>query len=77
MQPYKKLFTYWFSVIIYDRTVEFCKRWITSYKLTEQMTGAGRSGKQNIVEGSDALTISLKTAIKLHAYALSSSYLFT
>ncbi len=22
MQPYKKLYTYWFSVIIYDKTVE-------------------------------------------------------
>ena len=65
MQPYKKLFTFWFSVVIYDHTVEFCERWIKSYKLKEQMTGAARSGKQNIVEGSDDMGISLKVAIKL------------
>lgn len=68
-QPYKKLFTYWFSVIIYDRTVEFCGKWIKSWKLKEQMTGAGRSGKQNIVEGSDGLATSLKTGIKLTGVA--------
>lgn len=65
MQPYKKLYTFWFSVVIYDHTVEFCNRWIKSYKLKEQMTGAGRSGKQNIVEGSDDMGTSLKIAIKL------------
>lgn len=64
-QPYKKLFTYWYAVIIYDHTVEFCNRWIKSYKLSEQMTGAGRSGKQNIVEGSDSLKTSMKSGIKL------------
>lgn len=51
MQAYKKLFTYWYSLIIYDLTVEFCSRWVKSWKLREQMTGAARSGKQNIVEG--------------------------
>jgi len=65
MQPYKKLFTYWFAVLIYDRTVEFCARWIKSWKLKEQMEGAARSGKQNIVEGSDNLKTSLKICIKL------------
>jgi restriction system protein len=72
MQPYKKLFTYWFSVIIYDRTVEFCEREIRSWKLKEQMNGAARSGKQNIVEGSDNLTTSLKVCIKLTGIAKSS-----
>lgn len=72
MQPYKKLFTYWFSVLIYDRTVEFCEKWIKSWKLKEQMEGAARSGKQNIVEGSDNLTTSLKIAIKLTGIAKSS-----
>jgi four helix bundle suffix protein len=62
---YTKLFTYWFSLIIYDLTVEFCRRWIKSYKLSEQMTGAARSAKQNIVEGSEDMSTSLKTAIKL------------
>ena len=65
MQPYKKLFTYWYALIIYDLTVEFCERWIKSWKLREQMTGAARSGKQNIVEGSESMATSLKTGIKL------------
>jgi four helix bundle suffix protein len=64
-QPYKKLYTYWFSVLIYDHTVKFCEQWIKSWKLKEQMTGAARSGKQNIVEGSDDMGTSLKIAIKL------------
>jgi four helix bundle suffix protein len=68
-QPYKKLFTFWFSVLIYDRTVEFCEKWIKSWKLKEQMEGAARSGKQNIVEGSDNLETSLKVAIKLTGIA--------
>jgi len=63
--PYKKLFTYWFALLVYDLTVDFCNRWIRSWKLREQMTGAARSGKQNIVEGSDAMKTSLKIAIKL------------
>lgn len=65
MQSYKKLYTYWFSVIIYDREVEFAEKWIKSWKLKEQMTGAARSGKQNIVEGSDDMCVSLKIAISL------------
>lgn len=64
-QPYKKLFTYWYSLIIYDLEVEFSKKYISSWKLREQMDGAARSGKQNIVEGSDSLKTSLKTGIKL------------
>jgi len=71
-QPYKKLFTFWFSVLIYDRTVEFRQKWIKSWKLKEQMEGAARSGKQNIVEGSDNLTTSLKVCIKLTGIAKSS-----
>ena len=72
MQPYKKLFTFWFSALIYDRTAEFCEKWIKSWKLKEQMEGAARSGKQNIVEGSDNLTTSLKVCIKLTGIAKSS-----
>jgi len=64
-QPYKKLFTYWYSLIIYDLEIEFTKKYISSWKLHEQMDGAARSGKQNIVEGSDSLKTSLKTGIKL------------
>lgn len=72
MQPYKKLFTFWYSVIIYDRTIEFSEREIRSWKLKEQMNGAARSGKQNIVEGSDNLTTSMKLCIGLTGVAKSS-----
>ena len=64
-QPYKKLYTYWYSLIIYDLEIEFTRKYISSWKLHEQMDGAARSGKQNIVEGSDILKTSLKTGIKL------------
>lgn len=77
-QPYKKLFTYRFSVIIYDLTVEFCKRFLLSNvgnlsnlggapdrRTSDQMIQAARSGKQNIVEGSDSMKTSIKSAIKL------------
>ncbi|HBR79592.1 MAG: hypothetical protein UR66_C0012G0021 [Candidatus Moranbacteria bacterium GW2011_GWE1_35_17] len=69
MQPYKKLYTYWFSVIIYDLEVEFTNKWIKSWKLKEQMDGAARSGKQNIAEGSDDMSVSLKVAINLTGIA--------
>ena len=65
MQSYKKLFTYWYALIIYDLTVDFCGRWIKSWKLREQMSGAARSGKQNIVEGSEGMKTSLKNGIRL------------
>jgi four helix bundle suffix protein len=65
MQSYKKLFTYRYALLTYDLTVEFCQRWIKSWKLREQMTGAARSGKQNIVEGSEGMKTSLKNGIRL------------
>jgi four helix bundle suffix protein len=52
--------------------VEFCDREIRSWKLKEQMNGAARSGKQNIVEGSDNLTTSLKLCTGLTGVAKSS-----
>jgi len=72
MQSYKKLFTYWFALIIYDLTVDFTNRNIKSFKLKEQMDGAARSGKQNIVEGSEGMQTSLKSAIKLTGVAKAS-----
>lgn len=61
---YKDLKSYQNATIIYDFTVEFCKIYIRYGSRTrDQMEQAGRSGKQNIVEGS--ATESLSTAIKL------------
>lgn len=48
---YKSLPFYQQTEIIYDFTVEFCKRYIRSARTTDQMTQAARSGKQNIPEG--------------------------
>lgn len=62
---YTKLLTYWYTVLVYDHTAKFCNRWIKSYKLSEQMTGAARSAKQNLVEGSEVMGTSLKSVIKL------------
>jgi restriction system protein len=73
-QPYKKLYTYWFSVIIYDLTLQFCNKYILSdlsnlrspdKRMADQMLQAARSGKQNIVEGSEELKTSFKMGIKL------------
>ena len=67
MQSYKKLYTYWFSVIIYDMIVDFTEKNIKSFKLKEQMEGAARSGKQNIVEASIDMQTSLKLPIKMYS----------
>lgn len=50
---YKDLKSYQSATIIYDLTVEFCKRYVNKTSRTiDQMVQAARSGKQNIVEGS-------------------------
>lgn len=51
---YKYLLTYQYSSVIYDLTVEFCRRFLPGRELLrqrDQMAQAARSGKQNIVEG--------------------------
>jgi restriction system protein len=62
---YKTLESYKTAVIICDGTNYFCKRWIKDLKLTSQMNGAGRSGKQCIAEGSINSGTSKKLEIKL------------
>jgi len=54
MAGYKYLLTYQYASVIYDLTVEFCPVFLPGRELMrqrDQMTQAGRSGKQNIVEG--------------------------
>lgn len=54
---YKDLKSYQQATIIYDFTIEFCNRYIDKKSRThDQMVQAGRSGKQNIVEGSTERT---------------------
>jgi len=78
---YKDLKSYQQATIIYDFTVEFCKRYIKpankidltdkSYRTADQMEQAARSGKQNIVEGSSERT-SEKSELKLLGVARAS-----
>jgi len=67
---YKNLIVYQQAVLIYDLNVKFCKEYLQdtgkgapTRRTVDQMTQAGRSGKQNIVEGS--ISKSLKTNITL------------
>jgi len=70
---YKKLWSYQKSVIVFDATVYFCKRFVSKRDRTyDQMIQAARSGKQNIVEGSMASVTSKSTEIKLTGVALAS-----
>ena len=63
---YEKLITYQKSVVIYDGTQYFCKKYFRPFDRTiDQMVQAARSGKQNILEGSMASGTSKETEIKL------------
>ncbi len=63
---YRTLKSYQSSVIVYDFTVAFCNKYIGLRSRThDQMVQAARSGKQNIVEGSQAAGTSQKTELKL------------
>lgn len=68
---YKYLRSYQLTVIIYDLTVEFVKKWIDPRSRTkDQMEQCARSGKQNIAEG--YLEKSLKSYIYLAGIARAS-----
>ena len=67
---YRKLHSFNFATIIHLGTISFCKRHISWKedplgKTLGQMIGASRSGKQNIVEGSERAKTSSETEIKL------------
>jgi four helix bundle suffix protein len=62
---YRKLKTFQLAQTTFDLNIFFCNKWIKSWKLKEQMTGASRSGKQNIVEASQDSGTSKKIEIKL------------
>lgn len=70
---YRKLLSYQTSTIVYDLTVIFCAKYIDKRSRThDQMVQAGRSGRQNIAEGSMAAVTSRKTEIKLVGVARAS-----
>jgi len=63
---YKNLLSYRKAEIVYDATVDFCARFLNKRDRTyDQMVQAARSGKQNIIEGSQASGTSKQTEIKL------------
>ena len=63
---YEDLLSFQKARIVYDGTVWFCRRYIEKRDRTyDQMVQAARSGKQNILEGSQASGTSKETEIKL------------
>lgn len=64
---WKELYFYRKSDAIYQLTVEFCKRFLPAHgdRTVDQMVQAARSGKQNIVEGSEDGQTSSEMEIKL------------
>jgi len=70
---YEELKSYQKTRIIYDATVLFCRRFIEKRDRThDQMVQAARSGKQNIIEGSQASGTSKEMEIKLNNVARAS-----
>ena len=63
---YEDLLSFQKARIVYDATVCFCERYLMKRDRTvDQMVQAARSGKQNILEGSQASGTSKEAEIKL------------
>ena len=63
---YEELLSFQKARVIYDATVQFCERFLSKRDRTvDQMVQAERSGKQNILEGSQASGTSKEAEIKL------------
>lgn len=66
---YRDLKSFQMATLVYDLTVEFCKKYIDrtygTNRTHDQMVQAARSGRQNIAEGSHASATSKKTELKL------------
>lgn len=63
---YQDLLSYQKALVVYDATLRFCDRFIDKRSRThDQMVQAARSGKQNILEGSQSSGTSKETEIKL------------
>lgn len=63
---YRKLHSFQVTTLIYDATVDFCQRFVSSRSRTrDQMVQAARSGRQNIAEGSRASATSSQTELRL------------
>lgn len=67
---YRRLTSFTFATLIHLGTIRFCKRFIPFKddplgKTAGQMIGAARSGRQNIIEGSERAATSKETEMKL------------
>ena len=64
---WENLYFYRKSDAIYQLTVEFCRRFLPAHgdRTVDQMVQAARSGKQNIIEGSEDGQTSSEIEIKL------------
>ena len=67
---YRRLHTFTYATIIHLETISFCKKFIPWQedqlgKTAGQMIGAARSGRQNIIEGSERSSTSKETEMKL------------
>jgi four helix bundle suffix protein len=63
---YEELLSFQKARVVYDATVCFCERFLKKRDRTvDQMVQAARSGKQNILEGSQASGTSKEAEIKL------------
>lgn len=70
---YKNLLAYKKALVVFDATIYFCDHFIEKRSRThDQMVQAARSGKQNIVEGSQTSGTSKEAEIKLVNVARSS-----
>jgi four helix bundle suffix protein len=70
---YERLLSFQKARVIYDATVCFCERFVDRRSRTrDQMVQAARSGKQNILEGSQASGTSKETELKLTSVARAS-----
>lgn len=68
---YKNLLTYQLAELIFDITVLFCEKYVpVSDRTNDQMVQSGRSGFQNIAEGSVDSGISKKSELKLTGIAI-------
>ena len=70
---YRKLRSFQTAQLIYDATAVFCDRFVDKRsRMHDQMVQAGRSGVQNIAEGSMASATSKKAELKLTGVARAS-----
>ena len=70
---YRELLSYQKAEVVYDITFRFCHKFLARGDRTiDQMIQAARSGKQNILEGSEASGTSKETELKLVGVARAS-----